>query len=130
VETLPYIVLGSALGGIARYGLSGLVARLVGESFPWGTMVVNVSGALAIGIIAGATQASAPDANVWALVVIGFLGSYTTVSSFSVQTLMLLRDGERGRALANVVLSLGLCLGAVAVGFLFGTAASEAWSRG
>jgi len=107
------------LGGIARYFLSGLVARRLGETFPWGTMSVNVSGAFLIGIFAAlaANNASifaSPDP--WLFVVTGFLGCYTTVSSFSLQTLSLARDGESGRAMGYVVLSVALSLGAVAGG--------------
>lgn len=113
------VMLGSAIGGVARYWVSGVVGRGIGETFPWGTMVVNVSGALTIGVLAGAAAGgawpSAPAA--WHLAVFGFLGSYTTVSSFSLQTLALAHDGQHGRAAANVALSLGLCLSAAALGF-------------
>jgi fluoride exporter len=123
------IVLGSALGGVARYWVSGVVGRSVGETFPWGTLAVNVSGALVIGIVAAlavAPHMHSPPAALWPFTVIGFLGSYTTVSSFSLQTLMLLREAERWRAVANVVLSVSLCVGAAAAGFAVGTALSLA----
>lgn len=105
--------------GMARYWLSGFIGRWIGETFPWGTMVVNVSGAFAIGLIAavGATQDDFASLGLWHLLVIGFLGSYTTVSSFSLQTLALVREGEQWQAAGNVVLSLGLCLSAAALGF-------------
>jgi CrcB protein len=114
------VVLGSVLGGVARYFISGVVARRVGETFPWGTLFINVSGAFLIGIFAALAENSAsvfasPD--LWLFVVTGFLGCYTTVSSFSLQTLALQRDGERGRAASYVVASVALCLGAVALGF-------------
>jgi CrcB protein len=114
------VTLGSALGGSARYFLSGLVARRVGETFPWGTLVVNVSGAFLIGIFGalardGASLFASP--NPWLFAVTGFLGCYTTVSSFSLQTLALARDGENSRAAGYVVLSVALSLGAVALGF-------------
>src|SRR5262245_58139565 len=113
---LIWVALGSAFGGAARYFLSGLVGRNVGETFPWGTLAVNVSGCFAIGLIA----AAAPSAVWWQLAVVGFLGSYTTVSSFSLQTLSLARDGEFVHAGGNILLSLVLCLGAVALGFAAG----------
>jgi CrcB protein len=120
-----WIALGSALGGPARYFLSGLVARHFGETFPWGTMIVNISGAFVIGVIAAAASVpgllSTPHA--WQFAVTGFLGSYTTVSSFSLQTLNLARDGQLLRAGSNVVLSLLLCLSAVALGFGVGATA-------
>lgn len=116
------VFVGSALGGMARFGLSGFVGRRVGETFPWGTLAVNVSGTLLIGFAVAVTAAGAAGhaAALWHLAVIGFLGSYTTVSSFSLQTLALAQAGEGRRALANVVLSLGLCLAAAGVGMLAG----------
>jgi CrcB protein len=109
---------------MARFWLSGVVGRHIGETFPWGTLVVNVTGAFVIGIVAAAVASGHEwfsDARFWQLSVIGFFGSYTTVSSFSVQTLALLRDGERMQAAGNLVLSLGLCLPAVALGLIIGT---------
>lgn len=123
MEDLAWVMLGCALGGITRFWLSGVVGRHVGETFPWGTLAVNVSGAFAIGTVAaGAASGHGwfADLSVWRLTVVGFLGSYTTVSSFSLQTLALLRDGDTGRAAGNVVLSLGLCLPAAALGLLAG----------
>src|SRR5271168_415160 len=98
---LVSVILGSALGGIARYFVSGFVARRVGETFPWGTLIINVSGALVIGIFGALAEDNTsllaiPDA--WLFAVTGFLGCYTTVSSFSLQTLTLARNGEGGPA--------------------------------
>jgi len=117
---LVSVILGSALGGIARYFLSGFVARRVGETFPWGTLIINVSGAFVIGIFGGlaenpASMFASPDP--WLFAVTGFLGCYTTVSSFSLQTLTLARNGERSHAVGYVALSVGLCLAAAALGF-------------
>ena len=123
VSGLVSVVLGSLLGAIARYFISGFVARRVGETFPWGTLFINVSGAFLIGIFGALAEDNAsvlasPDP--WLFAVTGFLGCYTTVSSFSLQTLTLARDGERSRALGYVALSVVLCLGAVASGFTLG----------
>jgi len=120
IITLVSVVLGSVLGGVARYFISGFVARRVGETFPWGTLFINVSGAFLIGIFGAlaedrASILASPDP--WLFAVTGFLGCYTTVSSFSLQTLALARDGEGGRAGGYVALSVGLCLGAVTLGF-------------
>ena len=114
------VVLGSILGGVARYFVSGVIARRVGETFPWGTLFINVSGALLIGIFGGMAEDNAslmalPDP--WLFAVTGFLGCYTTVSSFSLQTLSLARDGQSGRALGYVVISVVLSLAAAAAGF-------------
>lgn len=114
-----WVALGSAIGGILRYGCSGLAGRLVGAAFPWGTLVVNVSGCLLIGFVATMLSPdgrllAAPDAR--AFVMIGVLGGFTTFSSFSLETLNLARDGEWLFAGANVALSVLLCLVAVWLG--------------
>ena len=117
--TYFWIGLGSALGGMARYWCSSLVIRLFGETFPWGTLIVNVAGSLAIGFLA--TWLS-PDSRFLvfseprSFLMIGILGGYTTFSSFSLQTLNLARDGEWLLALANIFFSVTLCLLAVFLG--------------
>lgn len=119
LDGLPWVVLGSALGGMSRFLLSGLVGRWIGETFPWGTMFVNVSGCFGIGVLGALALQGPPwfdEHLLWPLAVIGFLGAYTTVSSFSLQTLMLARDGEVLHATGNVVLSIVLCLAAVMSG--------------
>jgi fluoride exporter len=115
------VALGSVLGAVARYFVSGFVARRVGETFPFGTLLINVSGALVIGIFGGlaadnSSLLAEPDP--WLFAVTGFLGAYTTVSSFSLQTLSLARDGEGGRAVLYLALSVGLSLAAAALGFV------------
>jgi len=120
VSGLICLVLGSVLGGAARYFVSGVIARRMGETFPWGTVIVNVSGAFVIGIFGAMASDEASlmaSPNPWLFAVTGFLGCYTTVSSFSLQTLSLARDGESTRAVGNVLLSVSLCLLAVACGF-------------
>src|SRR5215510_8330957 len=113
------VAAGSALGGAARYFVSGLIARTVGETFPWGTLVVNVSGSFAIGFLAAVAdvQRLAAMPLLWQIAVTGFIGSYTTVSSFSLQTLTLAQDREFLRAGGNILLSLVLCLAATLSGF-------------
>lgn len=114
------VTLGSVLGAVARYFVSGFVARRVGETFPWGTLIINVSGALVIGIFGALARNKTSlfaEPNPWLFAVTGFLGAYTTVSSFSLQTLTLARDGEGGRAVSYVILSVGLCISAAALGF-------------
>ena len=113
------IMLGSALGGAARYWCSGFVASHFGETFPWGTLIVNVVGSFIIGFFATVTG---PDGRFLVgtearqFVMVGFCGGYTTFSSFSLQTLSLVRDGEMARAGANIGLSVVLCLLAVWLG--------------
>lgn len=115
-----WVALGGALGSMARYGLSGLLARQPwGETFPLGTLVVNVTGSFVIGFFAtwtgteGRWVAGPPVRN---FVMAGICGGYTTFSSFSLQTLNLAREGEWLYAGANAVLSLALCLVAVWLG--------------
>ena len=115
-----WVIIGSALGGMARYGVSGTVARRIGETFPWGTLTVNVVGSFVIGLFAALVApggALGGERMVGAFVMTGICGGYTTFSSFSLQTLNLARDGEWPRALANVVASTVLCLLAVWAGF-------------
>jgi len=114
-----WIMLGGALGTAARYWGSGLVARAFGETFPWGTLVVNVTGSLLIGLFATLTG---PDGRMFVgttarqFVMIGICGGYTTFSSFSLQTLTLAQDGEWLWAAGNIVISVVLCLLAVWLG--------------
>ncbi len=114
-----WVLLGSALGGSVRFLISGLVARHVGETFPWGTMTVNVTGSFLIGLVAAGGVLGSGAA--WQFAVVGLLGSYTTVSSFSLQTLAMLREGAMRRAAANIVLSVALCLLAAGAGTLLAT---------
>ena len=116
-----WIAIGSALGGIARYWCSGVAARLFGETFPWGTLLVNVTGSFIIGFFATLTG---PDGRIFAgsatrqFVMLGLLGGFTTFSSFSLQTLNLVQDSEWLQAGGNVVGSVVLCLIAVWLGHL------------
>lgn len=115
------IALGSAIGGVARYWCSGLVAQRVGEVFPWGTFAVNVIGCFLIGIMGAMSEPDGRwyvDPGARQFLMIGVLGGFTTFSSFSLQTLNLLRDGEWLYATANVAASVAACLLAVWLGFV------------
>jgi fluoride exporter len=114
-----WIAVGGGLGSVARYWCSGTVARLIGETFPFGTLFVNIVGSFIIGFFATLTG---PEGRVFAgatarqFVMTGILGGYTTFSSFSLQTLNLMNDGEWLAAGANVTVSVTLCLVAVWAG--------------
>ena len=116
-----WVMLGSALGGAARYWCSGFAAEHFGETFPLGTLAVNVIGSFIIGFFASLTG---PDGRFLVgsearqFVMTGLCGGYTTFSSFSVQTLNLVRDGEMKLAGANIALSVILCLLAVWLGHI------------
>lgn len=117
------VALGSALGGVGRFWLSGVMAQRVGETFPWGTLVVNVSGSFVIGLFAALTG---PDGR-WIVgqrfsffFTAGLCGGYTTFSSFSLQTLKLAQEGQLLYAFGNVAASVVACLLAVWLGHLLG----------
>jgi len=116
-----WIGLGSALGGMARYWLSGVIGERFGEALPVGTLVVNATGSFVIGFLATLTD---PDGRIYLsatvrqFLMLGICGGYTTFSSFSLQTLNLARAGEWLYAGANVALSVILCLLAVWFGHL------------
>ena len=124
--TYLWIALGSAFGGMARFWLSALAAKAWGTAFPWGTILINIGGSFVIGFFGTLTAAAdgrfPVPADLRAFVMVGLCGGFTTFSSFSLQTLDLLRDGRMGEAAANVALSAALCLGAVAAGH-YGAAA-------
>ncbi|MCX6866479.1 MAG: fluoride efflux transporter CrcB [Verrucomicrobia bacterium] len=107
------VMAGGAAGVGARMFLSNWIANHFGQSFPWGTLIVNVTGCLIIGVFTGLTG---PDGMVMTspltrqVVAIGVLGGFTTYSSFSLQTINLLTEGEVLYALANITLTLLLCL--------------------
>ena len=118
-----WVAIGGALGSVARYWFSGVVARQLGEIFPWGTILVNISGSFLIGFLAamaepGGRRLTGPTGQQFFMY--GICGGYTTFSSFSLQTLNLLRDREWLYAGGNVLFSLFLCLIAVWLGYLLG----------
>jgi CrcB protein len=114
-----WIAAGGALGSVARFWASGAVASRIGLAFPWGTLAVNLTGSFVIGFFATITGVDgrwlAPP-RFREFFMVGVCGGYTTFSSFSLQTLNLLQDGEWFRAIGNVVLSVVLCLFAVWLG--------------
>lgn len=112
--TAVLVLVGGALGALSRYAASALSARLLGAGFPWGTLVVNVVGCFLIGIASGLMERSAFPRNLWPLAVTGFLGGFTTFSTFSIDSVLLFRDGATTKAIINMVLNgfggLAACL--------------------
>jgi len=129
VLTYLWIAIGSALGGVARYACSRAVALQYGETFPWGTLLVNVSGSFVIGLIAaivGPDSRYVVSPNIRNFLMVGICGGYTTFSSFSLQTLELIRNRDFGEAVGNVLLSVAACMAAVALGYIVGSAVGGA----
>ena len=116
-----WLALAGAAGTLARYGLGGLVHRLIKSPYPWGTLVINGSGCLLFGLIWSATAEHwnvRPDIRTYVL--IGFMGAYTTFSSFAFETAALLRDGEWLPAFANFAAQNVLGLLCMFVGLALG----------
>jgi CrcB protein len=114
-----WVALGGALGSVGRFALANLAAARLGETFPWGTLAVNVLGSFAIGVFAAMPAASDTAKK---FLMAGICGGFTTFSAFSLQTLELTQRGEWLRAGVNVVGSVVLCLVAVWLGWLAGQA--------
>jgi CrcB protein len=117
----PYVLvaLGGALGSVARYAISLVTAASWGEAFPWGTILINVAGSFVIGYVAALTLADGPapaSTDVRLFVLVGVCGGFTTFSSFSLQTLSLLRGGNWLGASLNAAASVALCILAVGLG--------------
>jgi fluoride exporter len=114
-----WVAIGGAIGSVARFWISLIAVRVWGDQFPWGTIVINIGGSLVIGLFGSLTarEGAMPASDeMRAFVMIGICGGFTTFSSFSLQTLLLLRAGQIGSALANILISVLLCLVAVALG--------------
>lgn len=124
-KALTYLVigLGSAIGGVGRHWVATHVAQRWGETLPWGTILVNISGSFAIGLLAaisvtnGATRWSPTTTH---FLLAGICGGYTTFSAFSLQTLRLLQAGNWPHAGFNILFSVLACITAVWLGYLAG----------
>jgi fluoride exporter len=123
MRTIVAIAVAGALGALARYGLDGAVSRRFPTAFPWGTFVVNISGALVLGFLVTVMTEQLTTAP-WlrSVLAIGFLGAYTTFSTLQYETYRLLEDGALGLAAANVGGSAVAGLVAVYLGVVAGRA--------
>ena len=123
-----YVAVGGAIGSVARFWLTALVAEILGPQFPWGTILINVLGSFVIGFYATFTG---PDGRMTAsfdaraFVMVGICGGFTTFSAFSLQTLDLARQSHWLEAGGNIMLSVVLCLVAVWLGHIAAAALSR-----
>jgi fluoride exporter len=114
--TLALVAAAAACGAVARFVIDHAVIRLVGSAFPWGTFAVNVTGSFALGLLVGATLAQETHGVLPVVIGTGFLGAYTTFSTWMVQTLRLIEERAWGPALGNAVGSWAAGTGAVVAG--------------
>lgn len=118
---LVWIALAGAVGTLARYGLGGLIQHTVGSLFPWGTVVVNLLGCLAFGlVIAILGERFTFSGELRMILLTGFMGAFTTFSTFMYETEQLLADSQWGLALGNLALQNGVGLVAIFVGLTLG----------
>ena len=111
------VAVGGALGALARYWVTTSVTLVAGNRFPWGTLCVNIVGALLMGILYVMLNERFPDSGPWrALLITGGLGAFTTFSTFSIDALLLLQSGRIVSALVYILTSVVVCLLAVAAG--------------
>ena len=115
---LLIIAAGGAIGSVLRYGLSGMAYRLLGSTFPWGTLIVNVVGCFVIGLIWGLAERFPLRPTTNLLIFGGILGAFTTFSTYGLESINLLRDGETARAIVNIAASNLIGLLVVYLGFV------------
>ncbi len=121
MQQLLFIAGGGALGAVLRFVMSSNIYRVFGRDFPYGTLTVNVLGSFFIGLFFILIVERGVLSAEWrSIIMFGFLGAFTTFSTFSMETLSLLEAGELSRAALNIFLSVGLCLGATWLGLIIG----------
>ena len=121
MSRLPWIMLGGALGTACRYGVGLGMAALLGPSFPYGTLAVNLLGSGLMGLLYALVSVSPANGSAYALILgTGFLGGFTTFSAFSLDSVRLFEDGQVGRGLLYLGLTLGGCLLATALSYALG----------
>lgn len=121
MQTLFFIALGGALGAVLRYAVTNGVHALIGRGFPYGTLTVNVLGSLLMGAMYIIfIERVSNNLGLRVMIITGFLGAFTTFSTFSIETFNLLEEGEALKALLNILISVTLCLLAAWVGVIIG----------
>lgn len=128
LQTYLWVALGSALGGVVRFGISSILAQRFGEKMPIGTLLVNISGSFLIGLLAALSarnESFHAATGLRQFLMIGVCGGYTTFSAFSLQTLEMLKAGQIWQPGLYVVGSVVLCIGGAAVGYFVGQLATR-----
>ncbi|MEC8945634.1 MAG: fluoride efflux transporter CrcB [Chloroflexota bacterium] len=120
MATLGLVMLGGALGAASRWLLSQAIVNSINSSLPLATLSVNIVGSAIIGIVWSLSEKSILPPQIAALIIIGFLGSFTTFSAFSMETINLFRSGHIGTAILNVIMQNALCISAAGIGFYSG----------
>ncbi|MDM8564061.1 fluoride efflux transporter CrcB [Candidatus Halobeggiatoa sp. HSG11] len=115
---LAAIAVGGAVGALLRFWVSSGIYAVLGRDFPYGTLAVNVLGSFLMGFLYVFFLERLVSSELRAIILIGFLGAFTTFSTFSLETMNLLSDGEQTKALLNIFLSVSLCLLATWLGML------------
>ncbi len=121
MQQLLIIAGGGALGAVLRFEVSAYIYRLLGRDFPYGTLAVNVIGSFLMGVFFILIIERGLLSSEWrSAIIVGFLGAFTTFSTFSIETLALMESGEINRALLNIVFSVVVCLCATWIGLIIG----------
>jgi CrcB protein len=120
IQTIA-IASGGAIGALMRFWVSNWTYQLFGRSFPYGTLMVNVLGSLLMGFLfVWLTERSVASAEWRGIILVGFLGAFTTFSTFSIETFNLIQGGELGKAMLNIFVSVILCVAAAWMGVIAG----------
>ena len=117
ITLYAFVAIGGAAGASLRFFISQLILNWLGKGFPFATLVVNISGSLIMGFLYGLIEQGNLEVHVYrTLIGIGFLGAFTTFSTFSLDTLLLFQQGEVIKAMFNIILNVSLCVLAAALG--------------
>ncbi|WP_057831249.1 fluoride efflux transporter CrcB [Colwellia sp. TT2012] len=126
VTLYAFVALGGACGASLRFYISQLVLNWLGKGFPFATLMVNISGSFIMGLLYQLIEREIIDISVHrTLIGIGFLGAFTTFSTFSLDSLLLLQQGDVLKAAINILLNVALCIGAAGLGMFMVTALTK-----
>jgi CrcB protein len=130
MQQVLLIAVGGSLGAIARYGLSTFVYHVSNGTFPWGTLLINLTGCFLIGVFVEFFDTAIIPSEWRSFVTIGFIGAYTTFSTYSLETVSLLREGEFRLASMNIIASNLLGIALVVIGIYFSRSVLKLFSQG